>query len=399
MKKKHTKIGSLYFLGTLIILGVLKSANGGQWALVTPLVVMCVFVMMIVKAGEIPIKPRAAVITFIGCGCVVYGAGRLLLFQEYSGVSFVDAFTFYSFFILVGLFSAFADFSRCLKLKKILSILIAVLFIDGVTEFIFGYSFLRDGGRNNIRVHSIFNTQHYGSYMFLMLLLYSVLSYKINDYKYWWLIWMVCFASSLIALSRLSIVLILVHGFLQYLYFFLLNRNKKYKLFIVAPVFAICIIALGYNYYNYMLKSKYALIINNFVSIDSILEEQYKRRFSEVDVSRKIIAEHPVFGITASRYDKYSKVLKESQYESLVHPHSLLLEFILYSGIPLFVCIASIVIYYIAKNGMYGVLLLVFFFPPIGPGSTANASWMLFTAIGLAALLSDKIAYHDRRLQ
>ena len=120
--------------------------------------------------------------------------------------------------------------------------------------------------------------------------------------------------------------------------------------------------------------------LESYINIGKVLSKEKAGRFSEWIQAMNLIGENSAFGLLASTYRSYSK--------SIIHPHSLFLEFLLYSGLPIFLFMFTFILSSIFKrSGFFGIVLFFSLFPLIGPGSTGNSSWMLITSLGLAILL------------
>jgi len=161
------------------------------------------------------------------------------------------------------------------------------------------------------------------------------------------------------------------------------SKNKITSLFVILFVVSLSILFLS----DQTRDRKYGDQLNNYLSIEIIQNEQENRRLGAWKDSFRIIGENPLLGIKAGDFQKNQKQLANGQ-EILPHPHSIFIEFLLYSGIPLFTLSLFIFMALIySASGLYGLMLLTFVIPIVGPGSVENASWVLILSTCLALLM------------
>ena len=154
---------------------------------------------------------------------------------------------------------------------KLIGFLIIILAIDGFIEFFAGFSILRNDYRDNIRIHSIFKLNHYGSYMFFLYVLYSILSFKTMGSfieRNTVFIFALVLLAEFVALSRLPFLLTAILFFLQISFVLVKNqsKNKIISLFVVLFIVSLSVLFLSDQTRN----GKYAGQLNNYLSIESI---------------------------------------------------------------------------------------------------------------------------------
>jgi hypothetical protein len=386
-----------FFLSWLWM-AVLSSSNGGNGVYVLVLLVIILSLSSIIKTTYTGLNKTALILFCLGG---IYFLKLLQEFavepEEFNLQDLIDFSTFYFIFILSALFyTLFTKYYRWNLIMKSIEFLIIILVIDGFIEFFAGFSVLRNDYRGNIRIHSIFEQNHYGSYMFFLYVLYSILSFKLTGFsikRNTAFIFALVLLAEFMSLSRLPILLTTTLFFFQ-LSFFLVKKQSQNKISLLF--ITLFIVSLGVLFLlDQTRNGKYGDQLNNYLSLEKIQNEQEDRRFGVWRDSFEIIGENPLLGIRAGSFKKNQNQLANG-HEILPHPHSIFIEFLLYSGIPLFTLslfIFTVLIY--SASGLYGLMLLNFTMPIIGPGSVANASWVLMLCVCLALLMTKEI--HGRK--
>lgn len=378
---------ALYFLLAL------TSANGGfgVFILISLLVVLVVRLLLHVKGldsisiGILAIGLLYAVKFFFS---LIHVEGEIFM-QDV-----VDMATFYFAFILTAILYLTTRYLPLYRIRKSVGLLIIFLFIDGFFEFFFGYSFLRDGARDGIRVHSIFLNNHYGSYMFFLYVLYLILAKKSSfaaspmDL----LIGCLVLIATLMAMSRLAFILSASLLLIQSAWVFIDLKKKVLSLILLAlPVVVIAFSLI----IGQIQKSEYGGQLNSYILLENIHSEQKGRRYAIWESSVEAIKRNPIFGIAPVEF--VEQINKTGHLgEVLPHPHSVILELLLYSGLPLFLLVyflLTIKVY--SSSGLRGLILLFYVIPIFGPGSTSNASWMLILSFSIALLLDNHKAFDN----
>ncbi len=379
----------VFFLSCLWM-AVLTSSNGGTGVYVLVLLVSILSISSIIKIMHTGLNKTALILFCIGGIYFIKFLQELAIgFEEFNLQDLIDFSTFYFIFILSAFF--YVLLIKCYRLnliRKSIGLLIIILAIDGFIEFFAGFSILRNDYRDNIRIHSIFKLNHYGSYMFFLYVLYSILSFKTMGSfieRNTVFIFALVLLAEFVALSRLPFLLTAILFFLQISFVLVKNqsKNKIISLFVVLFIVSLSVLFLSDQTRN----GKYGGQLNNYLSIESIQNEQEDRRFGAWKDSIEIIGENPLLGIKAGDFQKNQKQLA-NWHETLPHPHSIFIEFLLYSGIPLFTLFLFIFMALIySASGLYGLMLLTFIIPIVGPGSVENASWVLILSACLALLM------------
>jgi len=371
-------------------MAVLTSSNGGIGVYILILLVSILFISSIIKIIHTGLNKTALILFCIGSIYFVKFLQEFFIeLEEFNLQGLIDFSTFYFIFAISAFFYVLLiKFYRLNLIRKSIGFLIIILAIDGFIEFFAGFSILRNDYRDNIRIHSIFERNHYGSYMFFLYVLYSILSLKTMGSfigRSTVFIFVLVLLAELMALSRLPFLLTAILFSLQISFALVKNqsKNKITSLFVILFVVSLSILFLS----DQTRDGKYGDQLNNYLSIEIIQNEQENRRLGAWKDSFRIIGENPLLGIKAGDFQKNQKQLANGQ-EILPHPHSIFIEFLLYSGIPLFTLSLFIFMALIySASGLYGLMLLTFVIPIVGPGSVENASWVLILSTCLALLM------------
>ena len=385
----------VFFLSCLWI-ALLTSANGGVGTYILAFLVIILAISSIINKMHSGLDQNELILLFVGGVYFVKFPLDVLFYAELNSQLIVDMATFYSFFFLTFVLYSSLQYFRIDLFRKAIGLVIIILAIDGFIEFFYGFSILRNGARDNIRVHSIFEKNHYGSYMFFMYILYSILSFKATGLplaRNTVFIFVLVLLSEFIALSRLPLLLTAILFSIQALYFLIKTNVKNRALLFIIPF----VISLGVSFLmDYTKGGVYGSQFDNYMSVENIQNEQKDRRFQAWSDSMEIIGLNPILGIPQGSFSEYSKTISVKS-EILPHPHSILMEFILYSGIPLFILSSIVAIVLVYRSyGSYGLIMLLFVFPIVGPGSVVNASWVLILSTCLSLLITKKIRKNDQ---
>ena len=375
---------SLDFFLIVWFFTILNSANGSIGIFIIPVTIFYLVVRTVSTFKNMDSVSYA--LFLIGLIYLIKGLFEFTQLDNYNIEEVIDLLTFYTLFLLIGFLYISSKHLSIHRIRRAVLGVIIVLFFDGLIEFLLGYSILRGENRDNIRVHSIFLENHYGSYMFFLYVLFSVLNHKVGQLRYMDLIvGCLVIVATVMAVSRLPFLLTVTLLSIQVTK--ILFSKEKGKLSVVLYVIFICVISiwLAFSWLDY---GEYSDLLYNYLSLDNINREQSTRRYSIWLTSLCLIGNNPLLGINQLEFTSAAQNLCAVN-EMLVHPHSVFLEFLLYSGILLFILVYFFIggLVYV-RSKAYGLVLYFYTIPIIGPGSTSNASWMMILAISIALLIS-----------
>jgi len=123
------------------------------------------------------------------------------------------------------------------------------------------------------------------------------------------------------------------------------------------------------------------------MSLDVLIDNQYLR-IDEFKTALSMISENILIGTSQEHYMANKHMFGEG---ALNHPHSILLEVMLYGGI---VGILLIFVYYfmfihLVIIGFYSNAMLLFFIVPIiGPGNFANSGFFMLVLLALSGAIN-----------